>query len=287
MRLGKNAAYVRWRTVMIAAGVVAIATAGGSASAGDGRFEINQACVATGCFPTDDPGLPVTLESAGSYVLTSNITGSAAGAIAATVAGVRLDLNGFTVAGPGTCAATLGGDGKLVSTDCTGTAGTGISGVSSLRNGIVRGFATGIGPPMQGPLAVDGVTVRETSSAAIIPGGRLILTDSVVSTTSSDGVSGQSATAIYTVRGCLFERNTQALYLANGVASDNVFVENDEALRSNVGGSALVVNNGFLRNVTALGGSGPRYRSNVFEETTNALGGTNLGDNTCNVAACP
>ena len=262
--------------------------AGAAAHAGEGRLEINQACVATGCFAGDAPGLPVTITEPGGYVLTSALTGSAAGAISASVAGVHLDLNGFEISGPGSCSATLGGDGKLVSVACTGTAGTGVNGVESVRDGTIRGFGSGITPSSLAPARIERVTVRETSSDAIAGSGRrLILTDSVISTSAGDGVGGQSSTAIFTVRGCVFERNEEALYLANGIVTESVFIENDEALRSNVGGSALVVNNSFHRNVSALSGSSPRYRSNVFEETTNALGGTNLGSNVCDGNPCP
>jgi hypothetical protein len=35
--------------------------AGTSAALAEGEFEIDQACVAVGCFPGDAPGFPVTL----------------------------------------------------------------------------------------------------------------------------------------------------------------------------------------------------------------------------------
>lgn len=275
------------RRIAIALGCVLGLTAA-AAHASDGRLEISDACAATGCFAGDVPGLPVSITQPGSYVLTSNLTASSTGAITTSALGVDLDLNGFSVIGPGSCTASLGGDGKLVAVTCTGTSGTGISGVASIRNGTVRGFATGIIPPASTPMRVERMTVRETSGAGIAgEGRRLIVLDSVFSTNADEGISGQSIQSGFTVRGCVFERNAQGLYLANGVVSESVFVENTEAVRSNAGGSGLVVNNSFHRNVTALGGADLRYRSNVFEETTNALGGTNLGSNTCNGAVCP
>lgn len=259
-----------------------------AAHGGDGRLEIHQACVATGCFPGDAPGLPVTITARGSYVLTSNLTGSGAGAITASVAGVELDLNGFEIVGPGSCSATLGQDGKLVSVSCNGTDGTGVAGIASVRNGTIRGFAFGIQPPEGATVRIERMTVRETSYAAILASGRrTIVSDCIISTNAADGISGQDSTSSLTVRSCIFERNDQGIYLADGVVTESIFIENAEALRSNVGGSGLVVNCSFSRNVTALGGSGPRYRSNVFEDTTNALGGTNLGSNTCNGVVCP
>ena len=52
---------------------VALVLAPALAFAGDGRIEIHQSCVATGCLPGDTAGFPVTL-TPGSYVLTSNLS---------------------------------------------------------------------------------------------------------------------------------------------------------------------------------------------------------------------
>jgi hypothetical protein len=41
--------------------------------AGDGKLEINQSCIAVGCFPGDTAGFPVTITSSGSYLLTGNL----------------------------------------------------------------------------------------------------------------------------------------------------------------------------------------------------------------------
>ena len=40
----------------------------------EGALEINQACVAGGCFPGDTAGFPVTIATRGNYELTSNLT---------------------------------------------------------------------------------------------------------------------------------------------------------------------------------------------------------------------
>ena len=70
------------------------------ARAVDGVFEINETCAeTTGCFDGDAPGWPVTIESSGSYRLTSNLyTGNAAvTAIEVVQSRVTIDLNGFEV----------------------------------------------------------------------------------------------------------------------------------------------------------------------------------------------
>jgi hypothetical protein len=68
------------------------------AQAVDGVLEINQTCaVNTGCFAGDTAGFPITINTQGSYVLTSNLdlpdvntTG-----IEVTVGIVTIDMNGM------------------------------------------------------------------------------------------------------------------------------------------------------------------------------------------------
>ncbi len=76
----------------------------GPALAGDGVYEINQSCaVNTGCFPGDLPGFPVTIGTSGSYVLTGTlaVSSTTARAIQVQASNVWIDLNGFTIDGPG------------------------------------------------------------------------------------------------------------------------------------------------------------------------------------------
>ena len=84
-------------------------------AAGDGVLEINQACVASGCFSGDAPGFPVTLSQVGSYVFTSNLDVTSEAnpenvtAIVVDVAGtdvVTIDLNGFGIFGATFCPGT-------------------------------------------------------------------------------------------------------------------------------------------------------------------------------------
>jgi hypothetical protein len=70
------------------------------ALASDGVLEINQTCaVETGCFVGDTPGFPVTIPTAGSYVLTGSLNTPASGTLPIEIAAdrVTLDLNGHTV----------------------------------------------------------------------------------------------------------------------------------------------------------------------------------------------
>src|SRR5215472_16787685 len=74
-----------------------------SAYAVDGVLEINQVCATgPGCFPGDSAGLPVTITTAGSYRLTSNLTvpNATTDGIDVNADNVTIDLNGFIILGP-------------------------------------------------------------------------------------------------------------------------------------------------------------------------------------------
>jgi hypothetical protein len=113
----------------LAAAGVAISAA--PAAAVDGVTQINQAkALAGGVTPGDGAGFPVTISASGSYRLTSDLTvpDENTNAISITADSVTLDLNGFSIAGPG-------------------SAGTGIGVVAatsrvSVRNGRVRGMGS-------------------------------------------------------------------------------------------------------------------------------------------------
>ena len=87
------------RNVML--GIASLGLAG-MAHAGDGRLEINQACVATGCFAGDTPGFPIQTRSGKKYAFTSDVTLPAANGIdgVTLASSATLDLNGFSLSGP-------------------------------------------------------------------------------------------------------------------------------------------------------------------------------------------
>lgn len=143
--------------------------------AGDGRLEINQTCAAVGCFPGDSAGFPVTITASGSYVLTSDlvVANVASNGIQMQTQGVTLDLNGFTVRGPVTCARDqeFQYDASLLA--CTGSgSGTGVVGNTAtlVRNGRVTGFGSyGInaGGALVLPSAVEDVRVDQNAQGGI------------------------------------------------------------------------------------------------------------------------
>jgi len=97
-----------------------------------GRLEINQACVADGCFAGDTAGFPIQISASGSYVLTSDLVQAVAniGGISIQSDDVTLDLNGFTISGPGTVAGvgvSIAGDRVVVSNGSVLNFGGGIN----------------------------------------------------------------------------------------------------------------------------------------------------------------
>ena len=74
------------------------------AEAQDGAIEINQLCVASGCFAGDAAGFPVEITQPGSYRLTSNLeVPNATDGVEVLADNVTLDLNGHVIQGPVSC----------------------------------------------------------------------------------------------------------------------------------------------------------------------------------------
>lgn len=67
--------------------------------AADGTLEINQSCASQGCFSGDNPGFPVEITTAGSYILTGSLFPADSGGIEITAPHVSLNLNGFEIVG--------------------------------------------------------------------------------------------------------------------------------------------------------------------------------------------
>ncbi len=104
------------------------------AFATDGVLEINQTCaVQTGCFAGDTAGLPVTITTAGSYRLTSDLVVPSGQAILCPFStcpdDVSIDLNGFTIDGTGSISNGI----QLTEGDNW-----------EIRNGTIKGFSSGI-----------------------------------------------------------------------------------------------------------------------------------------------
>lgn len=127
---------------------LALVLLGSAASAAAQATITHEQALAGNVTPGDAPGYPVTISVPGHYVLKGNLqVPSTTGGIHATVGGVTLDLNGFTVGGPGTCSQ---GTNNVVTCTHYALASTAdrnaLSGIrfaglgNTVRNGTVRGF---------------------------------------------------------------------------------------------------------------------------------------------------
>lgn len=143
----------------------------GPAVLAQGTFEIDQGCVAGGCFPGDTPGFPVSITVPGHYKLVGSLsvgadfTGPAAVFINVQAGEVHLDLNGFQIRGPFACAGTpVAGctQGANITDGITFLVRSG-----SLRNGTVRGFG---GAGMSGAIR-DGFSLENIAMVENAGGG--------------------------------------------------------------------------------------------------------------------
>jgi hypothetical protein len=139
-----------------------------AAMAVDGVIEINHAkTLAGGVNDGDDPGYPVTINTGGSYRLTSDLIIPDENTIGIILGAshISLDLNGFSIVGPNTCTGT----GSAIS--CTfdqGSPGIRLDGANlTIKNGTIRSTAgDGLGQFGNiGPTVLESLTV--TGSGAI------------------------------------------------------------------------------------------------------------------------
>lgn len=173
------------RESLVIAAVVLCVT---PASAVDGVLEINQACAAgPGCFAGDGAGFPVTITSAGSYRLTSDLTLTAPGSgIEVAANHVSIDLNGFGLVGPTTCT----GSGASIS--CGSQSGRGIRNTNFggrdvwVSNGRIRGFGFGI--ELGDASRVESVTVETNGSWGIVVGAESIVSDATAHRNGNFGI---------------------------------------------------------------------------------------------------
>ena len=239
------------RSVVVA---VVIGLAVCPVAAVDGVIEINQACAANGgCVPGDAAGFPVTITASGSYRLTGNLeTGNInTSGIVVGASSVSIDLNGFSIVGPGTCTGT-----PVTSCSPSGSS-KGIDALSAsritVRNGEVRGFGD------------QGVLV-----AFNLAQGNFLIENVRAVENGNDGFKlGRNGT----IRGCVASRNG-----GSGIAVEAGALVVDNAMSGNA-------NSGLH----AFGGAGVGYARNVINDnTTNvSVGPTQLGPNLCNNALCP
>ncbi len=238
------------------------------AIAADGAIEINQACVATGCFAGDTPGFPVQASSAAAYRLTSNLTLPSANTIGISLgAGASLDLGGFSITGPTSC------DG--IPALCTGTgSGSGISAgtQSSIRNGRVAGMGHS-GISASESVRISEMTIYGNGGNGITGSGGTLIERCVIDRNGIDGISIASGQVGATViQGNSVQRNGQVgIHTPVAIVKDNGVKQNGSF--------------GFEGTSAALSGNN-FYNNNSFGDQIS--GGVEIGENLCDGSTtCP
>jgi hypothetical protein len=255
------------RGIGLACALLAASAAAGHA--GEGAREINQACVATGCFPGDTPGLPVQLETAGSYRLTSNLYVPNADdtAIYATAAGATIDLAGFRVQGANTCT------GEPVTSCTTSTVGIGVwtGDRGRLFGGTIEGFGVGI---VGGRDArIHDVIVSQNSNNGITALRGLSVADSTIVGNGASGIQANSGGGYLEVSGCTIRGNReQGVLVSSGLILE----------------SRIHNNGGFGVETGSSTGLGLNHLSGNNGASDETSGGSVIACNTINSqAVCP
>jgi len=263
------------------------------ALAADGVLEINQACATTtGCFTDDKGGFPVTITDsapARSFRLTSDLVVPTANDTAIRVLSSRvvIDLGGFAVRGPVTCAGTplvcsASGTGDGITVDSTArdavevrhgaVSGMGRTGVSVGTRGVVEGIRADQNAG-NGIQAGEAALVRGCNAMA--NGGRGISTsfggqvlESVAEKNGSTGIDSLGS-AVVMANASRKNGGAGINVSATSVVKDNVCVANEGSGISSGFGSTIADN---VVQSNGLEGIGCLSRCNISGNVTNGNG---------------
>lgn len=273
---------------VVASGLQLVAAPAGAV---DGVILIDQTrALAGGVSPGDTAGFPVTLSQSGSYRLTSNLTVPDANttAIEITADFVTLDLNGFTISGPVTCAlsSTVG-----VTCSPSGGTGSGVKGGNVATNGVVTG-PTGLsvrngnvrGMGREGVFiysgVVEGVQVYHNGRNGIIAFNTAIVQRSIAVLNGNNGIVSNNG---------VVTANTVLQNGRSGIAGNGIIATFNTSTSNWGYGLELLGDSGYLNNVLSV---------NNFDPGSGTYGpqianGQALGKNACDpgpagpAAPCP
>ena len=256
--------------------------------------------------PGDTPGFPVTISLPGSYRLAGNLTTPNANttAIQITANNVTLDLNGFTISGPGVTGTGMGVDAR---TQCAAP-GIGCSGIT-ITNGTIQGMGGGA------IFAGENAWVERIRALGNFDGGPLgiIIQVNPNSTVTHCIASGNQGTTTFTEiiaagGGSTVTNNVVNLNVGQAIVAIGV---SDATVSGNTvwGNKSIATTFPGISGIESLGGStisgntvaqntapgnavGLRlisrdgYFGNVLDNAQNVTGGVSLGQNLCSGAPC-
>jgi hypothetical protein len=206
----------RSRVVSTLAAAVCSLLISGGALAVDGVIEINQTKALAGLVtPTDAPLFPVTIDSQGSYRLTSDLIVDSGKVIEILTDHVSLDLNGFSIA----CRPPIGAAG------CPDAGGLLASGIDangrsniSIANGSVRSIG-GFGIQAGHHCRLQNLRVLGNLFGGLELGSFCVLEG--VDASENGGNAGISAASATTVRGCTAANNAGAGFVVSNGSTVN------------------------------------------------------------------
>jgi len=257
-------------------------TLSSGAGASDGVVEINQArALAGGVTSGDSPCFPVTISQSGSYLLTSNldVTGQPSPedvtALDVNADNTTIDLNGFSIIGPGTGGSGMGIDAVF------------FNGVT-VRNGTVRGMGSH-GVKTDRRALIEELLVQENGGDGIFVDLFSVVSRNRAWMNGGRGIDAGSST----IHGNSCHNNTGDGISDSGSSSivgNTVTFNTGDGIVARFGsllrGNTIRANGGFGMNNTG-GTSG--YAENVFDGngSGHVSGGVAIGENLCGAVVCP
>jgi parallel beta-helix repeat protein len=263
----------KFAAVVFAAAIVLGLAA--SAGAVDGTIEINQAKVLA-----NGGSFPYVISSPGSYRLTGNLTVPAnTNGINVTASKVTIDLNGFSISGPGNSGGTPIGINASPPSQIT------------VENGTVTGFGIGV---EVGAFSILRKVHADANGNDIIAVKALI--EGCTANNSSDTTANFGA-GIGCFGACIITGNTAGGNANYGiVCNGDGCVVSGNTMASNTTGTGVIVSGsgGLVTGNTIVGNAGglfandttTLYGGNVFKNSSNVSGGTSLRTNLCNGTLC-
>ncbi|MEM7052421.1 MAG: right-handed parallel beta-helix repeat-containing protein [Acidobacteriota bacterium] len=264
------------------------------AQASDGALEIHQACVATGCFPGDGPGFPVTLAAPGSYLLTSNLTVPDENTTAIDVTSdgsVSIDLGGFVIQGVTSCT------GNPVACSPTGT-GRGITANPNTRTSVSHGAVRGMGNTAinLGPGIISDLTIESNGNGGISAVSAIVQRNRVTAN-GTFGISNGGGLIIenqVTGNGGTGISGTVGPMVRNNRVRNNGGASNSPGIRTvdgHVVGNLIQLNSsvGLQADGSTVYGDNVLRSNNLPANPANQVAGsgTQIGPNSCQGAPCP
>lgn len=216
--------------------------------------------LAGGISAGDTAGFPITISTSGSYRLTSNLVVPAGvNAIQIATNNVTIDLNGFTIQGPGYC------NGQGASITCTETSTFGVTQMNGTRDrmAVQNGTVGGFGYCMSVGFAarLTDLTLNDCSTAMSVSNGSIV-----------SRVVIQRATNA----GAIYQSNVEQVHVH---AAAHGFMTTASALRG------ISMNN--VHQAFGLNGAGnSALAMSSINATLLGNGFVSVGGNLCNGVAC-